>query len=451
MDETTSRLVDYAMGAEFSRLPDGVVHECKRRVIDLLACVAGAYEAPLSRAARRMAARCNGSPSATILGSRQVTTVEMAAFANGIMLRYLDISDMFRAKSGGHPSDVIAAVLAAAEAVGADGCAFINAVVLSYDVYCSFCETTDVGLKGWDQPVFGVIAAVTGVAKLFGLGRSQMADAIALALVPNMALEQTRHGELSNWKNCAGANASRNAVFAALLARDGFTGPSAAFEGRGGLWDCIGRFDWRLFSDPTSASGVAKSHLKCFPACYHGQSAIWAALDLRERVSLADIRRLKVETYRRAVDAMASDLTRWAPKTHETADHSLPYVIAVALLDGEVAVESFADARLVDPAVKAFLNMTEVEENAAFSAQYPKAAPCRITAYMTDGTSVVGEVTYPKGHNLNPLSDEDLERKFHNLFRGYGDRAQAEKVLEIAWNLDRVTELQTLFESFARH
>jgi 2-methylcitrate dehydratase len=449
MDETTSRLVDCAMAAEFSQLPDAVVHECKRRVVDTLACVAGAYDAELSQAARRLAGRSGGSPSATVLGSGQQTTAEMAAFANGVMLRYLDISDMFRAKSGGHPSDVIAAVLAAAEAAGADGRSFINAVTLSYDVYCSFCETIDVRSKGWDQPVFGVIAAAVGVGKLFGLERKQMADAIALALVPNMALNQTRYAELSSWKNCAGANASRNAVFAAILAREGFSGPSAPFEGRSGLWDCVGRFDWRMSADRGADAGVAKTHLKCFPACYHGQSAIWAALDLRARVNSADVRGLRVETYKRAVDAMASDATRWTPKTHETADHSLPYVVGVALLDGEVTIESFAQARLADPAVKVLMDVTEVQEVADLSARYPAAAPCRITARLKNGGAVTADVTYPKGHNLNPLSDQDLMAKFYSLFRGYGDRAQAEKVLETAWNLDRLVDLRPLFENFA--
>src|SRR3972149_5955264 len=166
---------------------------------------------------------------------------EMAAFANGVMLRVLDLSDMDRVKSGGHPSDIIAAALAAAELGDRDGRSLITAIAVGYEVYCSCCEAIDLNSKGWDQPVYGIVAAVLAAGKLLDLDRIQMAHALALALVPNMALYQTRQGELSGWKGCAAANASRNALFAVLLAQAGFTGPDGPFEGKSGLWNAVGR------------------------------------------------------------------------------------------------------------------------------------------------------------------------------------------------------------------
>jgi 2-methylcitrate dehydratase len=244
MDSTTARLVDFALGMEFSSLPSETVHECKRRLIDTFACAIGAYDEPLSCMARAVARRQTGNPSASVWGCSWTTTPEAAAFANGVMLRLDDISDNYRVKSGGHPSDVIAGILAVGEAVHADGRSVINAITLAYDVYCSFCESYDFNSKGWDQPVYGVVACVLGAGRLLALSREQMGHAVALALAPNLALFQTRCGNLSSWKGCAGANASRNAVFAAFLAKDGFTGPHEVFEGKCGLWDVAGKFVW---------------------------------------------------------------------------------------------------------------------------------------------------------------------------------------------------------------
>ena len=359
-DTQTQRLVDFAERAQYDALPADVVHECKRHLIDTFASALGAYDEPVARMARAMASRSRSDDAASVWGSGIQTSVESAAFANGVMVRLLDISDTYLGKSRGHPSDMISGIFAVAESVRADGKSLINAIVLAYDVYCSFCQAVDINSKGWDQPVYGVLGCVLGVGKLLGLTREQMANAVSLALAPNMALAQSRRGHLSSWKGCAGANASRNAVFAALLAKQGFTGPPAVFEGEGGLWDVIGRFDWPL---PEGTHMITQTHVKTLPVCYHGQSAVLAALDLRSRAPVKDIEEIQVDAYRTAVDMMGNDPSRWAPTTRETADHSLPYTISIALLDGEVTNESFADSRLKDAAVADLMKKVKVSED----------------------------------------------------------------------------------------
>ncbi len=444
MDATTLRLVDFASCAEFAALPAETVHECKRRLIDTFACVVGAYGEPLSNMARALAKRYSGTPAASVWGCNWQTTPEAAAFANGVMLRFLDMSDQYRVKSGGHPSDVIAGVLAVGEAMHADGASVINAVTLAYDVYCSFCEAIDINSMGWDQPVYAGLACALGVSKLLHLSREQMGNAISLSLTPNMALLQTRQGELSNWKGCAAANASRNAVFAAFLAQDGFTGPTAVFEGKSGLWDIVGRFDWQVSIGPGAPHRVTRTNMKCFPICYHGQSAVWAALEIRARVRAQDISEIAIETYRNAIEMMGNEPGRWAPKTRETADHSLPYVVAIALLDGEVTSQSFSGERLVDPAVVNLMRKVKINENAEFSAQYPESAPCRLRLRTVSGEEVVAEVRYPKGHINNPMDDKEVEAKFRDMFRAYGDDSQCETALRELWNFERATDIGSL-------
>jgi 2-methylcitrate dehydratase len=302
-------------------------------------------------------------------------------------------------------------------------------------------DAIDINSKGWDQPVYSVLGCVLGVGRLMALTRAQMANAVSLALAPNMALTQTRRGDLSSWKGCAGANASRNAVFAAMLAREGFTGPTAVFEGEGGLWDVVGRFEWPLPAIPAVPHMIGQTHIKRLPVCYHGQSAVEAALELRARVKLPDIDGINVAGYRTAVHMMGNDPSRWAPATRETADHSLPYVVAIALLDGKVTAQSFAPSRLTDPAVGALMKKVTVTEDAKMSAQYPESSGSRLAVTLSSGATLTHEIRYPKGHAMNPLTDAEVEAKFRELFAQCGNAAQCETALAALRNFDRAKDV----------
>jgi 2-methylcitrate dehydratase len=432
VDKTTAYLVDYAMAVDYSRLSPSTIEACKSRLLDTLGCAFGAYRAPLSVSARELAHEYSGSRKVSVLGSAPQTTPEMAAFANGVMMRFLDMNDMYREKSGGHPSDVFAAVLAAAEAVRADGPSFITAAAIAYEIFCSFCDSIDINSKGWDQPVYGALGSALACGKLLRLSREQMGDAVALAVAPNMALMQTRRGELSSWKGCAAANGSRNAVFAALLAHKGFTGPDEVFEGRDGVWRAVGKFDWAPLDAAASPERITRTHLKCFAIGYHGQAAAWAAQEMRARVAIGDIEEIGIDIYRSAVDMMGTDASRWEPKTRETADHSLPYVVATVLLDGTIGDDSFSPEKLRDPRKLGLMRRTRVREDPAISAQYPEAAPCRITVRTKNGEAVEVFVRYPKGHTGNPLDQRGVEDKFRESSKAcFGESEMAAIVAHI--------------------
>jgi 2-methylcitrate dehydratase len=438
-DATTERLVDYAGRADFAALPAAVVHETKRRLIDTFASAIGAYDEELSRMARKVAGRSRGEPDAAVWGSTMRTTPEAAAFANGVMVRLLDISDTYLGKSRGHPSDMTSGLIALAEGVRADGKSLIAAMVLAYDVYCSFCKAVDINSRGWDQPVYSGLGCVLGASRLLGLTRQQSGDAIALTLAPNMALAQSRRGHLSSWKGCAGANASRNAVFAAMLAKDGFTGPTAVFEGDGGLFHAIGKFDWPL---PEAGHHViGETHIKALPVCYHGQSPTEVAMGLAGRIDAGRIEEIEVETYATAVMMMGADPSRWAPTTHETADHSLPYCVSVALLDGKVTGASFADSRLTDPAVVALMRKVKVREDAKLSALYPEGSPGRVTVRMQSGETHTAELQYPKGHAKSTMTDAEVEMKFRELCGRHLGEGGCDAVLKAVWNLENAADV----------
>jgi 2-methylcitrate dehydratase len=450
MDSTTLRLADFAARATYADLSPDIVHACKRRLVDTFACAFGAYSEPLCVKARAVAQRYTGTPSATIWGSTTQTSPEAAAFANGVMLRYLDYSDTYLSKSSGHPSDLIAGMIAAGEAVSADGRSIINAIVLAYDIYCTFQEAIAIHPKGWDQATYMVMATALGAGKLLGLTRDQLANAVSLALAPNLHLHNVRQGELSEWKGCAGANAARNGLFAAYLARDDFTGPSGVFEGGGGLFSVVGKFDWQVAVDRDLPHRVAVTDIKYYPICYHGLSAVTAALQLRQKIEVNAIRDVAIDIYQMAVLRMGNDPARWAPATRETADHSLPFCVATALLDGEVTPASFSMERLNDPVLKSLMNKVRVTESAEMSSRYPNSAPCRLTITLESGETVSTEVEFPKGHQRNPLSDQELEEKFRIMFREYGESYQGDAILQALWDFDKITDMKALTRLIAR-
>jgi 2-methylcitrate dehydratase len=308
----------------------------------------------------------------------------------------------------------------------------IAATALAYDIYCSLCDACDFNSKGWDQPVYAVVAAATAAGRLLGLRREALGHAVALALVANMATIQTRRGPLSSWKGCAGANAARNAVFAAMLARDGFTGPAAIFEGEAGLFDIVGRFEWKL---PEHGQMIARTHIKTLPVCYHGQSPVLLALEARKRLPAAQVKEIRVEAYRTAVDMMGNDPSRWAPATHETADHSLPYTIAIAFLDGEISEKSFDPARFTDPQVVAMMHKVKVAEDPALTALYPEGAPGRITVVMNNGETETAEMRYPTGHAKSAISDAAVEDKFRRMLAHRTSAESCADLLKRLWAL----------------
>jgi 2-methylcitrate dehydratase len=273
-----------------------------------------------------------------------------------------------------------------------------------------------------------------------------MAEAISLSITPNIALEQTRLGELSMWKGCAAANASRNGVFAALLAAEGMTGPDYAIEGKAGLYHAVGKFEWAPFGGRGGPFRIGETHLKYYPAVVHSQSPITAAVQLAGRFAPADVARIVVETYwvaRRYTDR-ASPL--WRPATRETADHSLPFIIAAALLDGAVTAETFSEERLHDPNIRTLMERMEIRENPDFTAAHPRRWHCRIEVHAASGTPFIAQTEYFKGHARNPMSDAEVEDKFRTLAAPRLGRAELDNLLQALWRIDQLADVSAVVD-----
>ena len=354
MDRTTELLSSYACQLTSQDLPTEVVHQVKRTLVDTLGCALGAFTAEPCVIARGLASRVTSSTPSRILGTKRESAPDMAGFANGVMVRYLDCNDSYFSPGGGHPSDMIPAILAMADPVGCDGQTVITAIVLAYEVFCRLSDQVVVGDFGWDQGMFSVIGAACGAGKVMGLDRKTMGQAISLAIVPNLPLGVTRVGELSMWKGCAAACATRAGIFAAQLAQEGMTGPAEPFDGARGLWDqAIGQqIALEQFGGGPEPFRIAETSFKFFPSQLHTQGPIGLALELRSQVPAAEIAAIRIRTYRAAVRSAATDPQKWDPQTRETADHSIPYLVATAFQDGAVTPASFTHERIHSPAVR---------------------------------------------------------------------------------------------------
>jgi len=445
MDKTISRIAECGLGITYDGLPATVIHDCKRHILDTLGCAYAAYDAEPSLMARRLALRAHAPTGARVLGTAHRSTPELAAFANGVMIRYLDGNDAFPGGGGGHPSDALGALLAATDMARVSGKNLIAAIVAAYEIYHRLFEAARIQDKGWDHVFYTAVASAVGASRLLGLSVKKTRNAIALSITPNLALEVTRRGDLSMWKGCAGANAARNGIFAACLAAEGMTGPAMAVEGKRGLWDVVGKFEFA----PLNAGDtfrISLANLKFFLAEYHAQAPITVALSLHGQVPLEDIERITVYTYQFAAIRNKGDVGISHPLTRETADHSIPYMVAAALIDGSFSDAIFSDERLKDDQIHRLMKNIEVVEDAGYTRAYPDLNPCRIEILARNGRRKSAAVDYPLGHVKNPMSDRDVEEKYRSLSARTLPAAEIASLSSDVWRLEQLADASVLLD-----
>ncbi|HEX2828862.1 MAG TPA: MmgE/PrpD family protein [Burkholderiales bacterium] len=439
------RLSRYASGLTFEALPPEVVHQAKRLIVDTIGCALGGYWSEPARIARELAATVRSSEPVTLIGSGEHTSLDLATFANGVMIRFLDYNDGYTSTGeSGHPSDSIAAVLTTSELRRRSGRDAIVATVLAYEVFCRVCDEVDLKPLGFDHVTVGGMASTAAAARLLGLSEPEIAQAFNLGIAPNVALYQTRIGHVSMWKGCAYANASRNAVFAAMLASRGMTGPSPVFEGVGGYFKAVTRqpFELRTLGGEAGHSfKIMECSVKRFPLGQYSQTVVEAALQLRSKVGgPEEIAAVEIETVTTAIRLMAGDPDKWEPKTRESADHSMPYTVAVALMHGEVEQKHFGERYLNDPKLRALTRRVKATATEEADRRMPEAMLCRMTLVTTGGERHEAVVEYHKGHWKNPMSDGELENKFRKLAREVLDEAQTTRLLAALWRLEEMPD-----------
>ena len=450
------RLADYADRLTFDDLDAATVGQVKSFVIDTIGCGIAAFDEKAVRICRDVAL-ASGDGGATVIGTNRRVRSDLAAFANGAAFRYYDLNDSYVGGTTGHPSDNIAPCLAVAEAERASAAELITAIVVAYEITCRLIDALDVTARGWDTPLFSLPAVALAAGKLMKLPRDRLVEAVNLSLNDHIPMGQTRAQTLSDWKGLADAEAGRNAMFAATLARAGLTGPAPIFEGRKGLFQLVtgpADVDVGAFGGRGNAFKIHQCGVKTFPAVIYSQTAIVAGIEVASEVtkaagSLDRIVAIEIATTRRGHQQAGSEPEKWAPETRETADHSLPYITARAMVDGDLGNDSYADDKLRDPHIRAFMRKITVTEDPEFDRRRGNAPPTRVTAILDDERRITRTVTNMSGFVGQPMSRADIERKFRS---NVGKRWPAERmgaVLQALWDLDRTDDVRGLLAKLA--
>ena len=450
MDTTTEKLVEFATRLRYEDLSAKAIEAAKARILSTLAVSLAAFDMEPVRIVRKLAQPVAAGPAARIFGSLVATTPDMAAFVNSAMVRCLDMSDSTVMSAVSHPADALPAILAVAEAENLSGKDLLLAMAIIYEVQCRFVEVVPYNHHGWDQTPVVALGAALGCARLLNLPPSMMAHAVSLAVVPNIALNQTRTGTLSMWKGMAGPQGARAGVNAAYMAREGMTGPDGVFEGKYGFWHQL--MAGKTFDVPIPTTferhtyAVQQTMIKSFPTRFNCQVPVFAAQKLRAMVHLSDITSLKIESIRQAFAHWMDAPEIWKPETRETADHSLPCTVAMALLDGTITPKMMGSGRFKDSDVLALMRQCTLEMPDAFADLAPETRCCRITATLKNGNTVVAEVRRSLADDIADTGWEHAQRKFEALAADLLNAAQREQLVAAVAALDSQMAIARLVE-----
>jgi 2-methylcitrate dehydratase len=452
VDVLQAQLARFTTRLRFDDIADVDRRAMRQRVVDTFGSLLGGFSLPVSRISRRVAETMPSPDGASIIGSRERTTPDMAAFVNATTARALETNDCYVSEidGGGHPSDVILPVFAAAESEHLNGKELIVALTLAYEVYIEMCDAAP--LHGFDHPILGGLAAAVGSAKAMGLTEQQIREAISLVVVPNNALMQTRRNRFTMWKGAAAGQAGRAGVFAAMLARAGMEGPELPFSGTDGWFTHVtgGPVSLNL-EEPDRPFRVRDTLLKAKAACAAVIPSILAAETAAQQIPVgSEIDQVVVETYATAYERTSSN-ELLNPQSRESADHSIPYVVAATLLRGEFGPDAFEDEQLQDSDLRELIGRVAVRSDQDLTARYngrPRSYPCRVTVETKDGGVYQGDADNVSGPLINPVADGEVERKFLNLTEPVLGPDRARSALDRLWRLEELDDIGSLRESF---
>lgn len=448
--QIAEKLAEYVDSLQYDDLDREVIHVAKQRIVDSMGCALGGMDSAPANSIRSYASTLPEGAS-TIFFSRRKVAPDVAAFLNATMVRYLDYNDGYFSLEPGHPSDNISACLAIADAENLSGQDVILSMVIAYELQMRLQDAASLFRRGWDHVNYVTVAATMAVGKLLRLSRAQLVHALGMALNGHIAMRQVRSGELSGWKGSSAANATRNAVYCAYLARHGMTGPSAIFEGEMGFFAQVsGAFevDTGLFGNRKNQDyriNVAKT--KLYPTNGEMQTAVMASVLLKKKIdNLETIQSIRVDTTDVGYKFLAKDKAKWRPQTRETADHSLPYTVARAFLDGTITRSTYDVAKLSDPQVLAIIDKITVHEDPLLAAQMPSLAN-RVTIVLKSGATFSEEL----GTKENPrigLDDAAIETKFRDFAQAHFTEKKIEDALGLCWALDQQADIGQFFSKF---
>ncbi|HJQ13161.1 MAG TPA: MmgE/PrpD family protein [Anaerolineales bacterium] len=443
------QLAAFVVGTRYEDLSEAAIQQAKIRILDALGCAIGALGGEPIKMIQAQIEEFGGEGLSTLIGGGR-TAPDRAALYNSALVRYLDFNDSYLAKGETcHPSDNIGAILAACEYGGRSGKDLLTALAVAYQVQCRLSDVAPVRAEGFDHTTQGSFAVAAGVARALELDQVRTANAIAISGTALNALRVTRTGALSHWKGLAYPNTAFGALHATFLAMRGITGPGEVFEGNKGFMDAISGYfelDW----SKETLERIPQTIVKRYNAEIHSQSTIEGVLELKQEYPFtgADIHRVDIDIFDVAYNIIGGgeEGEKFTVHSKEEADHSLPYIVAVAILDGQVMPEQYLPERIESQDVQTLLRKVLVRPLDEFSRRFPAEMPSRIRITLNDGHVLTREKRDYEGFLTRPMGWNTISEKFEQLTQARITHPLQREIEEAVANLEniQVSELTDL-------
>jgi 2-methylcitrate dehydratase len=421
MPKTISQQIsEFAVNLKYDDLPDEVITEVKRFLYDSVGCAYGGYHTRDVNILRDIYKAMKGKREATVIGFGDKIPAVNAALVNSLMIRALDFNDIYWKEDPSHPSDLIPAALNVGEMVDASMKEVIVAIVLAYEFEQRLCEFAIPGVRErkWHHATLTQFVSPVVAGRMLGLTVDQMTNAIGISGSHSHTIGCPTAGKLTMMKNTVDPMAVQAGVFAALMAQKGYSGTTAIFEGKEGFMDVYGP-EWdpqKLIGGLGESFKILECGMKAFPTEALTHTHITATLKVitDNDIKYDDIEQVTVTTIARACDILF-DPHKYRPESRETADHSLPYCIAAAIVDRQITVDTFSDEKLKDPRIWEVIDKIKGEASIEFEKMFPAKQPSKVVVKTMDGREFSEYLEYPKGDPREPMTIDDLEAKFNAL------------------------------------
>ena len=440
-DTITAKMAQWATTLTYDDLSESAIHQARRYLLDSLGCALGGYVQEDVHIALKVLGEIGGSGPCTVIGTGHQTDAVTASLANALMIRVMDYNDIYWQADPSHPSDIIPAAMAGCERSGLSGKELITGIVLGHEFEMRMCEFAKPGIRerGWHHATLTAFVAPIVMGQAIGLSWEQIQHAIGISASRHATLGAVTAGKLTMMKNTVDPMATQSGVFAALLAAEGYTGPEHVLDGKEGLMHCLGPdWDLDLLVDGLGESWrIERCGMKAYPAEALTHTPISAVIDIvtEQDLSPDNVEKIRIRSLARAADILA-DPSKYDPRSKESADHSLPYVIAAALVDRQVTPLQFKQDRIMSEDIRSQLNKVEVVADPEIEAVFPELQRVIVTITTTDGQEYTKQLDYPKGDPRNPLTDAEIEEKFDTLAEPVMSSDARSQLKDAVWHLE---------------
>ena len=450
MASISERLVDLANEIRFENLPAEVVRESGRRLLDAIGCMMAGAGGSTTAQVAGAAIELEGASESSLVGMDSLTSCDKAALVNCTALRFLDYMDGHPGPYPCHPCFNIPPALAVAEKVGASGADLVASIVRAYEIMPRFQESAalpDLGVRGWAGSTHLAFSVPLGISPLLRLNHEQTVNALGISITHGVVLDAASHGQMPASKSILDGMTAMNAVVATLLAKAGVSGPREAIEGKGGYVGAVaGSCDYDKLLAPIGRHKILETYTKLYNTVKCGQTAVAAAFQLVQmhRINLGDIAELRIGLARRDAATQTRDPSCARPKSRDTANHSVRYCVAAALVEGGLTADQFESEKLCSREILDLVDRTAVYWDESQESHWPLANPATVTIRTTAGQEFSKTLVFPPGHPNNPLPDDVLEEKFRKLTRRVLDAGKAEEVIALTRQLPDLLDIHRL-------